>query len=491
MLRVNGVPYELVIGLEVHAQLRTRTKIFCGCPTDFGAPPNTQTCPVCLGLPGALPVLNKRAVSLAVTAALAFGCEVRPRSRFARKNYFYPDLPKGYQISQFELPFSAHGFVELPTFEEHNGQRTPKLSGWKSVNLTRIHMEEDAGKNTHLPGGGSAVDLNRAGVPLIEIVGEPELRSAREASDYLRALHHALVSLDVCDGNLEEGSFRCDANVSIRPVGAEKFGVRVEIKNLNSFRFVEDAIDYEAARQTACLEAGEPLRPQTRGYDHEAKKTYKMRDKEASDDYRYFPDPDLPPFTISEELINSLRAKLPELLRVRVERLASQYGLGPAESWTLSQDNALTAYFEDAAKDQKSPRLIANFIVNNLLGLLQGAPLKDAKLKPLQVGQLVALIDAGKINNNIAKQVFLEMFSTGADPAEIIREKNLEIVSDDGAIVAEVQRVIAANPKQAAEYKAGKDSLLGYFVGQVMKAMKGKAQPQAVNDLVKQHLSES
>jgi aspartyl-tRNA(Asn)/glutamyl-tRNA(Gln) amidotransferase subunit B len=488
MLRVNDVPYEVVIGLEVHAQLRTKTKIFCGCPTEFGAAPNTQTCPVCLGLPGALPVLNKRAVSLAVTAALALGCELRPSSRFARKNYFYPDLPKGYQISQFELPFAEHGFVELPLFEEKDGQRTTKLIGWKSVTLTRIHMEEDAGKNTHLA-GGSVVDLNRAGVPLIEIVGEPEIRSPREASDYLRALHHALTSLDVCDGNMEEGSFRCDANVSIRPAGAETFGVRVEIKNVNSFRFVEDAIAYEAARQAACLEAGEVLKPQTRGYDHESKKTYKMRDKEASDDYRYFPDPDLPPFTISEELLDGLRAKLPELLRARVERLSAQYGLGASEAWTIAQSHDLTAYFEAAAKDQKSPKTIANFVVNNLLGLLQGEPLTSSNITPVQVARLVSLIDAGKLNNNLAKQVFLEMFLTGADLADIVKEKGLEVVSDDGAIEAEVVRVIAAHPKQAAEFKAGKESLLGFFVGQVMKAMKGKAQPQAVNDLVKKHLA--
>lgn len=488
MLRVNGVEYELVVGLEVHAQLRTKTKIFCGCPTEFGALPNTQTCPVCLGLPGALPALNKRAVELAVTAALALGCMVQSRSRFDRKNYFYPDLPKGYQISQFEQPYALGGSVEVPLFDEKDGQRSTKLTGWKRLPLTRIHMEEDAGKNIHAP-GGSVVDLNRAGVPLIEIVGEPAIRSGREAADYLRSLHHSLVTLGVCDGNLEEGSFRCDANVSIRPKGSDTLGVRAEIKNVNSFRFVEDAIEYEAARQAACLEAGEVLRPETRGYDHEAKKTYKMRSKEGSDDYRYFPDPDLPTLVLSELELDSLRAKLPELLRARVERFSSQYGLGSAEAWTLAQENSLTSYFEIAAKDHKNPKAIANFVVNNLLGLLQGAPPVTGKIQPHHIAELVTLIDEGKLTHNLAKQVFGTMFETGDSPLDIVKAQGLEVVSDTSAIEAEVARVIAANTKQVAEYRAGKEALFGFFVGQVMRAMKGKASPQAVNDLVKKALS--
>lgn len=486
-----GVEYEAVIGLEVHAQLLTRTKLFCGCPTTFGEAPNTNVCPVCTGLPGALPVLNKRAVELGVRAALAMHGQIQNRSRFARKNYFYPDLPKGYQISQFELPFSQGGYVEIPDYEyEFKGNQLTRgaRKGWRKAHLVRVHLEEDAGKNSHQPSGASSVDFNRAGTPLIEIVGAPDLHSGEEAAEYLKVLRYILVSLGVCDGNMEEGSMRCDANVSIRPKGEEKLGTRVEIKNVNSFNFVKQAINYEIERQKKLVEAGEKLSQHTRGYDSDKKTTYKLREKEASDDYRYFPDPDLPPLVISEEWVSELRLEKHELFREKVERLEKTFSISSSDAELFTYEPERGAYFEEAAKGHKNPKGVASWMVTDLPAALDGKPLRECKIKPSQLGALQALIDDEKISRNIAKQVFSKMLETGKDPAEIVKEEGLEVVSDSGAIEAEAKKILEENPKQVAQYRGGKKQLKGFFVGQLMKAMQGKASPQLANDIIEKLL---
>ena len=456
---------EPVIGLEVHAQLLTRSKIFCACSTAFGAPPNTQVCPVCLALPGALPALNRAVVELALRAGKAFGCRIAERSVWSRKNYFYPDLPKGYQISQFELPICLGGAVDVP--------------GLRKVPLTRIHLEEDAGKSVHAE-GGSEVDLNRSGVPLIEIVGEPALRSAEEASEYLKALRLALVYLGVNDGNLEEGSFRCDANVSVREPGG-KLGTRVELKNINSFRFVRQAIDFEVARQIAALSRGERIVQETRLYDHQKDETRPMRSKEEANDYRYFPEPDLPPLVVSRAWIDAVEVpRLPN--QITAGLLAA--GVAAADARTIVADPRLAALHGRLAP-LGDPRRAALFIVGELSRALNdGAARLDAlAFDPAQVAETWALQDAGTLSSTAAREVLAALIRTGTPPAQIVAERGLAQVSDGAALEAVVDAVIARHPSEASKYRAGKHSLLGFLVGAAMKELKGKGNPGALNAL--------
>jgi len=487
-----AVQYEPVIGLEVHAQLLTKSKLFCGCSTAFGAPPNTQVCPVCLGLPGSLPVPNREAIHLAVRAGLALGCSLDRHSRFARKNYFYPDLPKGYQISQFDLPVNVGGSLLI---EGDDGER--------EVQLTRIHVEEDAAKNIHGAGGSgeTLVDYNRGGVALIEIVGAPELRSAAEAESYLRRLREILMFARVNDGNLEEGSFRCDANVSIRPVGSTKLGTRTELKNINSFRFVRKAIEYEIKRQEIVLSQGGSIVQETRTWSDAQGKTLSMRTKEEAHDYRYFPDPDLPPIVIDDAAYARARDGLPELpaaLRARFER---ELGLTAYDATVLSAHPELARYFESAALScaQKSGesrsaagKRVANFVQAEVLryvateGLAASFPIAAE-----QVAALCALVAKGSISGKMAKEVFEVTRETGQDPEAVIAERGLAQVSDSGAIEQVVREVVAANGKQVAQFKAGNEKLFGFFVGQVMRATKGSANPGLVNEVLKRVLEET
>ncbi|WP_394822384.1 Asp-tRNA(Asn)/Glu-tRNA(Gln) amidotransferase subunit GatB [Pendulispora albinea] len=466
--------YEAVIGLEVHVQLLTRTKAFCSCSTAFGAAPNTQVCPTCLGLPGALPVLNGEAVRLAVRAALGLGCQLRAVSRFARKNFFYPDMPKGYQISQFDEPFSEDGVLEV----ECEGRTIrPRIE--------RVHMEEDAGKNLHDRGDHSIVDLNRSGVPLVEVVGRPDLRSAAEAVAYLRALRDVLVFLGVNDGNLEEGSFRCDANVSLRPRGTEPFGTRVELKNINSFRFVEKAIAYEISRQEAVLESGGKLTQETRGWDENGGKTFSLRSKETAQDYRYFPEPDLPPLILDEAFILQVRAEMPELPRDKRARFVSELGLVPGAAAVLTQHPRIAAFFEEAATLYGDGVKVGNFIQNEVLRDVTTHGLTaDIPVSARQIVQLLKLVDRGKISGKQAKEVYAKIVRTERMPEEVIAELGMAQVTDKEAILAICRKVVEQNPKQAAALRGGKTALMGFFVGQVMKETKGSANPQMVNDLL-------
>jgi len=471
--------YEVVIGLEVHAQLLTKSKMFCSCPNVFGAVTNTLICPVCTGQPGALPVINHLAIELGVRAALALHCEIHEESIFARKNYFYPDLPKGYQISQFERPFCTNGHL---TIQMKDGRE-------KRVGLTRIHFEEDAGKSVH----GSAntfVNLNRAGVPLIEIVSEPDIRSSEEAGQYLRTLRNILRYADICDGNMEEGSFRCDANLSLRPKGTEKFGTRAELKNINSFRFVEKAIEYEIDRQADLLERGEKIKQQTRGWNSVKGITELMREKEEAHDYRYFPDPDLAPLIISKETQAEIAKKMPELPEAKLERFQKEYQLSPYDAAVLTASRDLASYYEAVATTTKNPKASANWIANELLGRLHaaGQEIESSPVSHENMSALIGKIESNEISGKIAKVVFEEMFTTGKTPAEIIKEKGFAQISDTSVLEAAIRKVIAANPSQYAGYKAGQVKLLGYFVGQVMKETKGQANPGLLNDLVKKIL---
>jgi aspartyl-tRNA(Asn)/glutamyl-tRNA(Gln) amidotransferase subunit B len=485
-----AVQYEAVIGLEVHAQLLTQSKLFCGCSTAFGAAPNTQVCPVCLGLPGALPVPNREAIHLAMRAGLALGCEIDRTSRFARKNYFYPDLAKGYQISQFELPLNAHGRLRI---EGDDGER--------EALITRIHMEEDAAKNIHGASGSSdtLVDFNRAGVALIEIVGAPDLRSAAEAESYLRRLRDVLLFAGVNDGNLEEGSFRCDANVSIRPRGETKLGTRTELKNINSFRFVRKAIEYEIERQEILVSGGGRVVQETRTWSEPLGKTLSMRSKEEAHDYRYFPDPDLPPLRIDDAEYARAVASLPELPSAARARYERELGLTAYDAGVLTSHPQIARYFEAAtaalvAKAKIAPEVagkrVANFVQSELLryvstnGLDASFPLSADAL-----AGLLALVQAGTISGKMAKDVFEAMRESGKDAESVVREKGLVQVSDASAIERVVQEVLGQNEKQVAQYKAGNEKLLGFFVGQVMKAMKGAGNPALVNDVLKQALS--
>ena len=472
--------YESVIGLEVHAQLLTRSKIFCGCSTQFGAPPNHNTCPVCLGMPGVLPVLNKRVVEFAVRAGLALGCSIRKTSVWSRKNYFYPDLPKGYQITQYDLPICEKGRLTI----DLDGKA-------REIRITRIHMEEDAGKSVHDAGGGeSLVDLNRAGVPLLEIVSEPDIRSSEEAAEYLRTLREVLVYLGINDGNMEEGSFRCDANVSVRRKGASELGQRTELKNMNSFRFVRQAIDYEITRQIALLESGGKVVQETRLWDTQRNVSRPMRSKEDAHDYRYFPEPDLPALHVSDALIEEVRKSLPELPKAKAQRFQSQYGLAAYDGKILCADPLLADFFEAAALRYTDYKKLFNWFQGELLRLLneEGGSISTLKFQASQLAALLASVDKGEISASAGKDVLGEMFRSGKDPAAIIAAKGLGQVSDAAVIENAVNEVIAKNPGEVEKYRAGKKQVFGFFVGQAMKAMKGKGNPGLINDLLKKKL---
>ncbi|HIJ55370.1 MAG TPA: Asp-tRNA(Asn)/Glu-tRNA(Gln) amidotransferase subunit GatB [Deltaproteobacteria bacterium] len=469
--------FEPVIGLEVHAQLKTKTKIFCSCSTKFGAPPNTHTCPVCLGMPGVLPVLNKKVVEYTLAMALATHCRVAGESRFARKNYFYPDLPKGYQISQYELPLSHHGYVEIQ-LNDHK----------KRIGITRIHMEEDAGKLIHdTVRPYSRVDFNRTGVPLIEIVSEPDIRSPEEAGAYLRQLRAILRYLDICDGNMEEGSFRCDANVSVRPKGSDAFGTRTELKNLNSFKHVEKALQFEIRRQTERIADGGEVVQETRLWDPDKNQTTSMRGKEEAHDYRYFPDPDLLPLVIDDEWIASVKEKLPELPDQKKHRFQVEYDLPSYDAEVLTSSRELADYFEACIKDFNQPKPVSNWIMGSLLGYLnaQGITIEASPIAPRDLAGLLKLMDEGLISGKIAKTVFEEMAKTGKPPKQIVEEKGLVQVSDESLIDEVVARVLSDHPEEADAYRNGKTKLLGFFVGQIMKATQGKANPQTVNQILR------
>ena len=470
--------YEAVIGLEIHAQLQTSSKLFCRDATHFGSADNENTCPVCMGMPGALPVLNKQAVELSIKTGLALNCEIRAHSVFARKQYFYPDLPKGYQISQYDLPLCEHGHVEFVL----DGQR-------KRVSITRAHIEEDAGKSIH-EGEASLINLNRASVPLLEIVSGPDMGTPAEAAEYARTVRKILRYLNVCDGNLEEGSMRCDCNVSVRKKGATKLETRVEIKNVNSFRFVEKAIEYEIHRQIDCRESGETVYQETRLYDPDKNRTFTMRSKEEAHDYRYFPDPHLLPLHVEGAWIERVKAGLPELPLARTERFMTAYKLPEYDALILTQEKDLADYYEQVAKVSGNPKGASNWVMTELLRQLNENK-KDVKDSPISsdgLGQMVALIDKGTISGKIAKTVFLEMWTSGKDPETIVKEKGLVQITDTSAIEKIIDDMIFANPAQVADYRAGKEKLFGFFVGQVMKLSKGQANPEMVNDLLKAKL---
>jgi aspartyl-tRNA(Asn)/glutamyl-tRNA(Gln) amidotransferase subunit B len=475
--------WEVVIGLEVHAQLQTRTKIFCGCSTRFGAPPNTQICPVCLGLPGALPVLNRQAVDYAIKAALACGCDVRPRSVFARKNYFYPDLPKGYQISQYELPLALGGRLDITV----DGQT-------RHVGLTRIHMEEDAGKSLHegFPDSDrrTYVDYNRSGVPLIEIVSEPDMRSAAEAAEFFTRLRSILVWLGVSDGNMEEGSLRCDANVSIRPRGQTAFGTKAEVKNVNSFRYLEKALEFEIGRQIDVIEGGGKVVQETRLWDTTTGRTHSMRSKEEAHDYRYFPEPDLPPLLVDEARIERVRATMPELPDARGRRFVAEYGIPEYDAGVLTQSAALADYFEATARAAGNAKAASNWIMGELLRTLKerGQSIGDISLWPAALAGLLALIDKGTISTSIGKDVFAKMYDSGRSAEDVVREEGLAQNSDQSALSAIVSDVMQGHADAVAQYRNGKRQTFGFLVGQVMKGSGGKANPKLASDLLKRAL---
>src|SRR5688572_20695678 len=477
--------YESVIGLEVHAQLLTESKIFCGCSTEFGREPNENACPVCAGFPGVLPVLNKRVVEFAIKAGLATHCEIARSSILARKNYFYPDLPKGYQISQYELPICVNGYIDIEAG-----------SVIKHVRLTRIHMEEDAGKNIHdADDDSSLVDLNRAGVPLLEIVSEPDIRNAAEAGNYLKSLRAILQYLEVCDGNMEEGSFRCDANISVRRIGTETLGTKVEIKNLNSFKAIEKALEYETERQIDTLSEGGTVVQETRLWDENNEQTRSMRSKESAHDYRYFPDPDLLPINLDEASIQKLRSTLPELPDERKVRFMSQYGLPPYDAELLTSRRDVADYFEAAITICPNAKALSNWIMGDLFRLLKARKLDEQlridnwPLQPTQLGELVQLIDQGKISGKIAKMIFDALLDTSESPQLIITARGLEQVSDPASLERSIDQVLTNHAKQVAAYRGGNEKIFGFLVGQVMKASQGKANPQKVNELLKAKLS--
>ncbi len=473
--------YEPVIGLEVHAQLKTKTKIFCSCSTEFGKSPNANTCPVCTGMPGVLPVLNQTAVTFAIKAALATNCTINKESRFDRKNYFYPDLPKGYQISQYEFPIAEHGHLDIET----------EARGPRRIGITRIHMEEDAGKLIHDPARSrSMVDLNRTGVPLIEIVSEPDIRSPEEAGAYLRKLHAILKYIDVCDGNMEEGSFRCDANVSLRPKGQEEFGTRAELKNLNSFKNVEKAISYEIQRQSYVLDAGDTVVQETRLWDPDQNKTFSMRGKEEAHDYRYFPDPDLVPLIVDDPWIQLAAKEMPELPDEKKARFVDQYALSEYDARVLTASLDLADFFEESVKGLKDIKQAANWTMTTLLGMLnaKGIEIQASPVTAKAFFELLHLMENGTINARAGKEVFEQMAQTGRPAADIVREKGLEQVSDLSELESMVEAVITENPDEVAAYRQGKTKLFSFFMGQIMKKSRGKADPKVVTPLLKSKL---
>ncbi len=473
--------YEPVIGLEVHVQLLTETKAFCGCQNKFGAPPNTNVCPVCLGLPGALPVLNKRAVEFATLASLALNCQVRERSIFARKNYFYPDLPKGYQISQFDKPLAEHGWIEVP-----NGESK------KRIGITRLHMEEDAGKSLHDGFPDSAtrtyVDLNRCGTPLIEIVSEPDMRTPEEAFEYLTRLKEIIVYTGVSDGNMEEGSLRCDANVSVRPRGQEKFGTKAEVKNVNSFRFIRAALEYEIERQIEIVEFGGRVVQETRLYNANEGRTYSMRSKEQAHDYRYFPEPDLPPLIVPEVWKTEIAARMPELPEARRARMISEYGITEQDAHTLTATREFADQFESAASAAKNPRRVANLVQSELTMRLKAANLERSPISMKGIAQAADLAEEGKLSSKQLKQLFDLCFAKGEDFGPVYEREKPQQISDASTLEKMIDEVIAANPAQVEQYRKGKKTVAAFFVGQVMKASKGQANPALLNELVTRKL---
>lgn len=473
--------YEAVIGLEVHVQLLTETKIFCSCSTKFGAPPNTNVCPVCLGMPGVLPVLNKKVVDYAIRLALATHCRINRRSVFARKNYFYPDLPKGYQISQYELPIAEDGYVEF----DLDGER-------KRVGLIRIHMEEDAGKLIHGEGGdrNSYVDFNRAGVPLLEIVSKPDIRSPKEAAEYARMLRRIVRYLGISDGNMEEGSMRVDANISVRPKGSDELGTKTEIKNMNSFHNIEKALQYEFERQVMLIESGEKVVQETRLWDAARGKTFSMRSKEEAHDYRYFPEPDLVFLDIDDEWIEKERGNLPELPLERADRFVRDYGIPRYDAQVLTQEKSVADYFEEVVKEFGDPKMVSNWIMSEFLHHLNEDKIDiyESRVKPNMLASMLRLIKDGTISGKIGKTVFQEMYETGKSPEEIIEEKGLVQIKDEGFIEEIIDKVLAENPDVVEKYRAGKKGVIGFFVGQVMKETRGKANPEIVNKILREKL---
>jgi aspartyl-tRNA(Asn)/glutamyl-tRNA(Gln) amidotransferase subunit B len=479
--------YEAVIGLEIHAQLLTDTKIFCGCSTEFGSEPNTQTCPVCTGMPGVLPVMNRKAVEYVVRTGLALNCEISSHSRFARKNYFYPDLPKGYQISQFELPLCEGGYVEIPG----NGSN-------RRISLTRIHLEEDAGKNIHVgttrfregSASDSFVDLNRAGVPLMEIVSEPDIRTAKEATDFMKKLRTIVRYINVSDGNMEQGSLRCDANVSVRPEGTKELGVKTEIKNLNSFRFIEKALEYEIKRQVKVLQEGGRIVQETRLWNTEKGITESMRSKEEAHDYRYFPDPDLVPIEFDTSWISDIRTTMPELPNVKKERFINEWGIAEQDAELLASERSTAEWYEEAVKLGADPKAAGNWIKGDFMKLLNEEIIQiyESKIKPGDLVEMLGLIEKGTISGKIAKTVFEEMYKTGKKAGIIVEEKGLVQMSDESGIESIIDDILANNIDAVEKFKAGENKLMGFFVGQVMKETKGKANPKIVNEILRKKL---
>lgn len=475
--------FETVIGLEVHAQMLTNTKIFCSCSTTFGGSPNSHACPVCLGMPGVLPVLNKRVVEFAMKMALATNCTINPSNVFARKNYFYPDLPKGYQISQYAYPIAEHGHVWL----EVEGQK-------KKIGITRIHMEEDAGKLIHDDNNPvSYVDLNRTGVPLIEIVSEPDIRSPEEAADYLKRLHEILVYLEICDGNMEEGSFRCDANVSIRPRGQKEFGTRAELKNMNSFRNVQRALEYEIKRQQYLVENGQKIIQETRLWDDAQGVTNPMRSKEEAHDYRYFPDPDLVPVVVDNAWVAQILSEMPELPLAKRERFVNKYQIPAYDAGVLTAEKPLAEYYEEVVRLCGKPKIASNWVMGDVMRFLNDdkRDIRQCPISAKSLADMIKLIEEGAISGKMAKEVISGMYQTGKPPQDIVAEKGMVQITDEVELTKTINAIIEANPNQLKDYRSGKDKLFGFFVGQVMKATQGKANPQLVNDLLKKMLAGS
>jgi aspartyl-tRNA(Asn)/glutamyl-tRNA(Gln) amidotransferase subunit B len=474
------VKYEPVIGLEIHAQLLTDTKIFCGWSTQFGSDPNTQTCPVCIGMPGVLPVMNRKVVEYVIKTGLAINCEIAEYSRFARKNYFYPDLPKGYQISQYELPICEHGHVDITV----DGKE-------RRVGITRIHMEEDAGKNIHgSEAGYSFVDLNRTGVPLMEIVTEPDIRTPAEAAEFMRILRSIVRYLGVCDGNMEQGSLRCDANVSLRPEGTEELGTKAEIKNINSFRFVEKALEYEIKRQMKVLKEGGTIVQETRLFDSEKGTTHSMRSKEEAHDYRYFPDPDLVPLVVDKKWVEEIRNTMPELPVRKKERFMKEHGLPEHDASLLADERPVAEWFEESVKLGADPKNAANWMINELLRMLSDdrITLSESNITPKHLADMLVLIDKGTISGKIAKKVFNKMYETGNDANKIVEEEGLVQISDSSELEGIVDKIIEASPDEVERFKGGDQKLMGFFVGQIMKETKGKANPKLVNEIIRKKI---